>query len=103
MTMREAKEIAIEIWTYMAEHPEIEYKDQLPEQLYSKIERLKMRCPICEVFQKCEGCIMTKSGNRCGLDKSAVSKWEDTMTPEKAKRARAAKKIVRIISAWETE
>jgi len=49
MTKQEAKELLLGVWRYLAEHPEVRHKQELPENLYDKIKDLAARCPLCEV------------------------------------------------------
>jgi hypothetical protein len=47
MTLKEAIELSLEVWRYLAEHPEIKRKNCLPKVLYSKIENMRGYCPLC--------------------------------------------------------
>ena len=94
MTKRQAKDLSLEVWQYLMEHPEIDNKGQLPSKLYKKISRLRAHCPLCEVFkQDCSGCPL----GYCGIY-SAFDSWTSSMTPE-ARRA-CATKIYLTIKEW---
>jgi hypothetical protein len=51
MTPIEAKELTLEVWRYLAEHPEIIDKFHLPGYLWEKIVRLDQFCPLCELYR----------------------------------------------------
>jgi hypothetical protein len=92
MTKRKAFELTIEIWTYLAEHPKIKYKADLPKELYKKIKRLTCRCPLCSYYKlSCERCILP-SMYQGGCSLFAEWLWA---TSNRA-RSRAARKIVTI-------
>jgi hypothetical protein len=100
MTEKEAKELTIEVWTYIAEHPEISGKNELPEELYSKIKNLEAGCPLCELFLKsgCTGCPLDAARNRCALYSSFYSLWRCAET--RGERSAAAWGIVNIVKEW---
>jgi len=54
LTKAKAKKISVEVWTYLAEHPEIFMKSDLPKKLYNQIENHLHRCPLCELFKEKE-------------------------------------------------
>lgn len=59
MTRSEAKTLCLEICQYLADHPEIHRKRDLPSELWVKIQSLNHACPLCEIFwgnENCEGC-----------------------------------------------
>jgi hypothetical protein len=92
MTKRKAFELTIEIWAYLAEHPEINDKADLPEELYKEIKRLTCRCPLCAYYKmSCGRCILPSiDWGKCLL----FSKWQRATS--KRDRSRAARKIVTI-------
>ena len=97
MTKPEAKALTIEVWTYLAEHPEIEYKSDLPDLLYRKIAGLSCQCPLCEVFSfQHEKCPLLDCSSPSPYDR-----WEYTRVMEV--REKAAREIVAIVSAWNPE
>jgi hypothetical protein len=108
MTRQEAKELSLEVWRYLAEHPEIKGKEGLPTLLFNKIERLRLQCPLCEVFCvkvikasgayiSCRGCPLAEGDRRC-FDRGCVfHRWANSNRKGKA----SAREIVRLIEAWE--
>jgi hypothetical protein len=106
MTQKEAKELSLELWTYLAAHPECRKKNHVPERLYSKIEMIWAQCPLCEIFNDdddCEGCPLKIAGCKCDLEGSPWNEWIGSAIKETDKRKQAAERIVQIISAWEPE
>ena len=106
MTEEEAKEISLEVWRYLAEHPEIKYKRNLPKELVDKIEEFSCWCPLCELFcayDYCPGCPLDDAN--CKNDNSLFDLWEHSPYGEegRAQRAKAAAEIARKIKAWEPE
>ena len=49
MTNQKAKDLTIEVWQYLADHPKIKYKADLPKKLWNKIKFLTCQCPLCEI------------------------------------------------------
>ena len=106
MTKQEAKDLSLEVWRYLAAHPEIVRKADLPKELYQKIMRLHGECPLCHLFityhrLNCPGCPL--SGDDCGcLDTGrAFERWYNSRTI--MIRQEAAEEIVRLIEAWDVE
>jgi len=110
MTAVEAKELSLEIWRYMAEHPKIKSKSELPKRLFEKIKSLSEKCPLCEHFhlmnkklyryrkidkRLCEGCPLNTDHLFCFLHYH----WAISLTTETRKVA--AQKIVDKIEEWE--
>jgi hypothetical protein len=99
LTKKKAKELTLEIWRYLAEHPEINTKDDLPEELLSKIRDMCDRCPLCTFAiqngLRCRDCVLPN----CCYKKSPFNKWISSETKEE--RADAAMEIVRRIEAWD--
>jgi len=54
----ESKALALQILFYRLEHPEIIFKEMLPDYLYKKIRRLKNHCPMCQLFYVKDGGVM---------------------------------------------
>lgn len=70
MNSQEARELTIEIWSYLRDHPSIANKGNLPQDLYEKIEDLECQCPLCDYFYTHEK--TKKACTRCPLyDKDA--------------------------------
>jgi len=98
MTKQEAKELSLEIWRYLAEHPEIKRKDGLPEHLFMKIVFMQGNCPLCFVLRgDCKKCPLKS----CAGNYTLYRKWERSTT-EQGRQA-AAQRIAAIIEAWEPE
>ena len=106
MTPQEAKEISIEVWTYLAEHPEIERKWQLPKELYERIELMIGKCPVCELYGR--GGRIDEAGYPCnkecplyGCDREGglYSKWLKGVSRDI--RSKFAHEILDKLKAWE--
>ena len=101
---RWAKLLTLEVWVYLAEHPFVFTKRDLPAELFSKIERLRGHCPLCEIFDSdgnngpCPRCPLDKAGELCRLPYSAFASWASANT-EQGKHL-SAEKIVAIVKAW---
>lgn len=48
ITKKRAKKLALEVWEYLKDHPEIKDKHHLPNKLISKIKNMKSWCPLCQ-------------------------------------------------------
>jgi hypothetical protein len=103
MTAKEAKEKTLYFWRYIAAHPEIKSKADLPMGLWEEIEKYEGCCPLCaytrdirEDFSRseCSYCIL---GN-CGTG-SIYSRWYNAKTNEE--RQQAANELVAKVEAWE--
>jgi hypothetical protein len=103
MTKKEAKELTVELWTYLAKHPECYRKGQVPEELYAKIEELKGQCPLCEVSESCDECPLWAAGGGCGKYDSPYGRWANSAPHYRETRMKAAREIVKIVAAWEPE
>jgi hypothetical protein len=105
MTKQEAKELTIEVWTYLAERPELTVKDRLPDYLWDKISGCKADCPLCEIFcigrYVCPGCPLDTAKTNCFLYESPYREWDRSRLWQKGLRARCARTIVRRVSAWD--
>ena len=103
LTPKEAKELTLEVWRYLRDHPEIGAKYNLPRDLYIKVNSMKERCPLCEYFDEING------HNRCGLcplkrcdEGSSYSKWNRASGKfAMVTRYINAAKIVKRVKAWE--
>jgi len=83
MTKQEAKELSLEVWRYLAKHPNKD-KIYLPDLLWKKIMRLPGYCPLCYLFKpssippkECPGCPLKSCG-----DQSPYRRWNDAMHDE---------------------
>jgi hypothetical protein len=105
MTQKEAKGLTLELWRYLAEHPECWNKEQVPQKLYKKVVCLRAECPLCEIAEqgKCNQCPLAIAGEGCRKDGSAWDKWSETAPEDKAARKEAAERIVAIVSVWKPE
>jgi hypothetical protein len=101
MTPYEAKALSLEVWRYLAEHPEIGKKELLPDEFYEKIENLTCECPLCDLYRSekiepiCPKCPL----GRCD-EGSFFLMW---LYGFGEARQAAAQKIVAAIEAWEPE
>lgn len=108
MEKEEAKELTIEVWEYLAAHPEVIAKIQIPRPLYSRISHMIADCPLCELFvtSYCKGCPLYETGNCC-TSKDTLSgpygEWAESDIGDHKTRAIAAQKIVDITKAWVIE
>jgi hypothetical protein len=105
MTKQEAKDTTVKVWEHLAEHPEIEYKTDLPDELWNKISGMVSTCPLCELFANddCEGCPLDTAGERCDEEGSIFDRWVGTSESEYAARKSAASELVGIVAAWKTK
>jgi hypothetical protein len=106
MTKLKAKALSLEVWRYFVEHPEIRFKEELPNELYLKIKSFFNRCPLCELFHglgtvSCPGCPLSGRGYSCDSKGQSYNRWRVAKTSEK--RREAAEEIVRRVEAWEVE
>jgi hypothetical protein len=106
MTKAEAKALSLEVWGYLAEHPECERKKDMPDAIYNKVKDFKNSCPLCELFyyRGCKGCVLYESGEKCSNISSLYSSWCYPFIGEvdNEKSKAAAKGIYEIIQEWET-
>ena len=98
ITTQEAKELTLEVWRYLRDHPEIGRKKDLPEEIYDKIKYFSNACPLCRLFFKkdCYGCPLRS----CDYWISAYGRW---CHGNSETRKQAAAKIVEMAEAWEPE
>jgi hypothetical protein len=106
LTRKKAKEVSIEVWQYLYDHPEIEYKDDLPKNIYEKISISDTECLLCDLYNDLHNDIMLlhndimildyiTSSNCKGcplqcceypLDKGIYSKWRLAETSKTRKK-----------------
>jgi hypothetical protein len=96
MTQQEAKELSLEVWRYLRDHPKIRNKNRLPKHLYAKIENLAYECPLCHILI-CYKCPLNTPSLSCEY----FSAWGQAECSKK--RQEVAAEIVRRIEAWEPE
>jgi hypothetical protein len=103
MTQKEAKEISLEVWRYLAEHTECFSKRDLPGELWKKLSN---GCPLCVVFRvdcSCSCCPLDEAGERCPKEGSAYDRWAYADSGDTETRRKSAMRIVEVISAWKPE
>ena len=108
MTATEAKELCLEVWEYLAQHPEVKAKSNLPEGLYLRIRDLVDLCPLCEYFshgntggfkrRRCSDCPLKSCQMK---DDTAWNRW-NWSTSDRS-RINAAEAIVYRVKAWDAE
>jgi hypothetical protein len=101
MTRKKAKEVTLEVWRYLADHPSIADKSGIPRELYDKVAGLRAACPLCALFDAdrvkgCQGCPLEAEGEWCKRLGSAYDNWAHRRRPKKS-----ALRIVEIVAAWE--
>jgi len=97
MTKKQAKAITLEVWGYLAKHPEIDAKSKLPEKLWKKIRFLKLKCALCSVCCGCIECPLNPTRGGC----IGWTEWlGGVMDGSSIERERGAKEIVRLVKAW---
>lgn len=111
MAAWEAKKLSLEVWRYLAEHPQIDNKGALPTALYAKIAGLLHNCPLCELFNVedkvgfcvpvCSPCPLKNCFDESSLYYEYIkSKYK--RNPEKSRKY-YAQKIVNAIEAWDPD
>jgi hypothetical protein len=104
LTKKEAKELSLEVWRYLRDHPAISSKVHLPPAIRNKIIDFPYACPLCELFLErtkdvCPGCPLDIEN--CRGEESFYNQWYYAIEIEE--RREAASKIASIIEAWEPE
>ena len=105
MTPQEAKELSIEVWTYLAEHPDCYRKYHIPMHLYDQIKGMRRLCPLCELYlyRRSEddeySCRKQCPLYRCTYKNSTYSRWERGLCD--IDRRNAAQDILVKLKAWE--
>lgn len=101
LTKTLAKELSLEVWRCLRDHPEIKGKCELPIEIFEKIKDFEAYCPLCEYFHSQR--IINRG--RCPLvscdDLSDYDNWCNSLTNES--RALYAAKIVEKIEAMVIE
>jgi hypothetical protein len=106
MTQKEAKELTLELWRYLAEHPECFSKMRVPDSLLDRIRPLQYQCPLCESMHHddhCKGCPLADGRRGCEEWDSPWRRWRLCGIDNVFVRKAAAERIVKIVSAWEPE
>ena len=104
MTPQEAKEVTLEVWGYLKEHPEIRRKRDLPDELWEKIYYIKQRCPLCELYWQ-NGAVCPRCPLKNCAEGSPFMDWLHAYCSDESFDIRrdAATKIVETLKAWEPE
>ena len=109
MTRKEAKELSLEMWRYLAEHPEIDDKGDLPDGVFERIKYFSTQCaqcPLCGLFHpetnyayECPGCPPdAKNDNGAGL---LCFTWFVASSEEI--RQKTAREMAAVIENWNPE
>jgi hypothetical protein len=109
-----AKERALVVWEYLANHPEIKVKYQLPEELFNLIHFDVAYCPLCTLFLDdsdwiCPGCPLDRADNNCrSLSKNDWMIWSNNEYAKfgeysNEERLEAAERILTIIEQWDVD
>jgi len=99
MTPKEAKELSLKVWEYLAAHPEIKRKTELPRAMYQSIEDCTCGCPLCDLYyDSCKECPLQS----CTSSYSAFQQWSWSLGTDYTRRE-AAQRIVDKLKAWEPE
>jgi len=99
ITKKEAKELTLEVWRYLRDHPDAD-KSDLPQELYSKIAKFINRCPLCEIFYELLiGCDKKCPLFCCYRNGEVYDRWSSEIDEDE--RQQAAAEIVERVEAWE--
>lgn len=111
ISAEEAKEWSIKVWEYLAEHPDVADKGEIPFEIWTVVENMLNRCPLCEwrnsmrYFKRginfCENCPLAAAKERCTSRASAWGLWMDALS--NTARETSAKRILEIVTEWDTE
>lgn len=89
---------AILLWTFLAEHPDIRDKENLPKAIEARVERYKFKCPLCQLFinRNCHGCPLS-NGRQYGCEQPEAEyfQWHD------GSGVNPAAEVLRDIEAWQ--
>lgn len=102
MTKRKAKSLSLKVWRYLAEHPELKSKRELPSALFKQLKQMSAWCPLCECFRLrnrfgCNECPL----NYCLSPNASYCRWLSARTIKERKKA--AEEVVKLIEAWEVK
>jgi hypothetical protein len=102
MTAKETKEKHLYFWRYIAVHPEIKSKSDLPDEMQRELSKYAYRCPLCEYHSNC----CSADGRMCVLfycnaGDGLYARWRYAKTNEE--RQQAANELVARVEAWEVE
>jgi hypothetical protein len=105
MTLKEATEAEIEVWRYLAKHPEIKRRHNLPEELFGGRDEYSHKPLCCYAHTKrdysCAGCPMhfTENGRIVECDDINHPRWLWLWTGNKRLRKTYANRVVKILKA----
>lgn len=95
MKKKEAKKLTIKVWTYLAKHPEIRRKPDLPKDLFLELKNLRCHCPLCESLRfECSRCPL----KNCTSTGDVYDSWERALCDKD--RTKYAKIIVKKTKRW---
>ena len=103
MTKLVAKRLALKLWRYLRDHPEVQSKYEVPA-IGKRVFSLRGGCPLCEVYNtdkgsSCsDGCPLYNNDGGCMEDNAPYNRWRNATTEEQ--RAKAADDLVKQIEAW---
>jgi hypothetical protein len=101
MTLKEALVLSLEVWRYLAKHPDIEERRNMPEELYGKVEAMAYCEPLCEYYGplSCDCCALfiRKGRLSCCEERHPYRKWKFACSREGRKEGATA--IVRLLEA----
>jgi hypothetical protein len=104
VTKIEAKELCLKMWRYLADHPWVVMKNQLPSELWEAVEGMYCHCPLCAVHSvDCSGCPLSLADENCLDRESVYSRWATSKACDYETRRESASLIVAIVEAWEPE
>ena len=106
LTRKRARELSIEKWEWLYDHPsKIDFYD-LPEELQIKLWDFSAKCPLCELYVnsssygKCKNkCPFVQAKQICSAEGSHYSIWLVPSTSSKT-RKKYAGLILQIIKDW---
>jgi hypothetical protein len=96
MTAKEAKKKTLYVWRYLATHPKVKSKRDLPKAMWNELQKYKGMCPLCEYHNgDCRCCILYS----CKHVDGPYERWRIASTGEE--RQQAANELVTQVEAWE--
>ena len=102
-SLKRAKQDALAVWRYLAEHGEVSDKEALPAKLLKKVENDISHCPLCTMFRYggiCGACPLSVGRANCLSVLHPYNLWNGPFNTSEG-RAAAAREIVHLIEAWE--
>ena len=106
---KSALETTTEVWEYLADHPKIYDKRDLPKELWLQIRHSIGLCSLCNLFHPrsewqedtvCTNCPLYEAGEGClregEIEEPPYLKWLSATENQTDKRAESAQQIVDI-------